>query len=514
MEIFKIEKNDTKLFDFDTPIWEPCDPSHIQWIINSVWNRTYTDCEDWMEDFHITWGNARQHLSKIKKKITSGHVMVQTKVNEFGRANFKNHISLAVLPADIKALLAILNDLTIYDIENAQPAIFYELLKMVNTIDESEYKNLSKYIKNRDSYLELIAKHFFNVYDGETRKKVKILIIRVCFFGGSYKKWCKENDIHTDQHKFITSLKKEIETLNFKYVVTQNKEIYDEVAIEINKEYKEKMDAYNKWKKSTSKKKIKNMKKPKEKRPEITLFCRFLQNWERKIIEYVLLQLIDQEKIRKNHFVYEYDGFMVTRNDELLTSDIETMVKEKFGFHLTFTTKEPTAGHKLKKEIEELEQQQFSTISHPEEALKSWNRKYFRSIQCQYRLQKDYFEKFFCFTEDEANYWFCNNRIDSNHDSPVNSKKNTFHISTYNWKQLKDSRGTYMTSEWIYPENGGDPYENEMPFVDRWLKDVYKKTYDRMVFEPQNIPYEDISKDKNLFNSFSGYPAHIFKGKS
>tara|TARA_R100000231_G_C5330531_1_gene166343 strand:- start:4539 stop:7205 length:2667 start_codon:yes stop_codon:yes gene_type:complete len=501
--MFVITKNSTKLFQMDNIIKEPCDVNILKKIINSGWNKTYTD-QKWLEEFNVPFNDARTHLEKLIKKCKRGFLTVTATIKEYGRASFKNQVSLALLPNELRQCIAIQCNLIDYDIENAMPTILYNVVKKAG-VDSTEYKHLDTYIKKRDNVLKAIANWYFHgqEYNKDLYKRVKQLIISVCFFGGGTKSWKEKNGIDKNKqdYAFVIKLKNEVSNINTNYVILNNQDIFAETKKKNMEDYQRKMKNYLK-----EVKKGNNPTQPYQKDPRNTLMSKFLGDWECKIIEFLLLKLQAKKIIVKGRFVYVYDGFMIQKKVEL--SKLSEWVKEEFGFDLKFTIKEPDEGKKILKEVDELIENDIKDKDHPEESLKKWDREYFKSIQYDYPLQKDYFEKFFCYTEKEGNYWRSNNEY---HNDPITGElfiKRS--CNPYTDDKLRKNFKQYRTN----PEFESAFGNKVTSFVDRWTSDPEKKTFDRMDFYPQNKPFDKLKDNTEYFNSFSGYPQYVFNQKT
>ena len=138
--LWVIQKNSSELFHFDKQIKEPVNVGNLKRILKSGFNKTYTDTQ-WLEEFHCPYASVRGHLKKILKQVKNGFIVSHAQIPDgYGRASFKNHLSLSQLPNEIRQALSV--DTTIdYDIENAQPQLLYQICQKSN-IPKREYKHL------------------------------------------------------------------------------------------------------------------------------------------------------------------------------------------------------------------------------------------------------------------------------------------------------------------------------------------------------------------------------------
>ena len=110
MNVWKIEKNTTELFQKDSYLREPCDVPILKKILKSDWNYTYE--KEYCDRFNLKITNARAHIRKIIKECKDGYLVAHPTVKEYGRATFKGQTTLALLPCELRQVVAIKKKLT------------------------------------------------------------------------------------------------------------------------------------------------------------------------------------------------------------------------------------------------------------------------------------------------------------------------------------------------------------------------------------------------------------------
>lgn len=501
--LWKIEKNKSQLFDIDTEIKESININNLQKIIKSKYNKTYTDLK-WIEDFNFPCQDLQGHLKKLKKQIRNGFLVTHAQIpNGYGRASFKGFMTMCSLPNEVRQALSI--DTTVdYDIKNAQPQILFQICKN-SSINKKEYKYQEQYCTNRDKVLEEIGKYYFGKYDNEIYKMIKVLIIRVAYFGGGFKKWyeqCEENGFKLKtkyDSDFIINLKEEIQKITEKYVITNNSDIYSEIIMENTKQYTASLDFYEKNQKLKRSVNI-ILQKPIKKNSKATIISKFLHHYEEIVIETVLLKLVEDKKMIENRYIYAYDGFQDAEKHDLRY--LEKIVKDAINFDLEFVIKGTEDGEKLMEKVEVLLKEDLLGKEHPEEYLKEFNTQYFESLCYDYGMQKDYWELFVCFTQKEGNYWFTNvETIKNPENGRIIEKRET---EAYKWCKLMESFGDIAS----YSTNKKTGQEVREPFIQKWKREGMRKYY-KMTFYPENKPHSEML-DNKYFNTFNGYPDFIF----
>ncbi len=490
---WKIEKKTSEIFSKGAIIHEPLNVENLELILRSGYNCQYDD-KEWLEQFNAPFNNVRDHLKKLNDKVRDGHLQTTTSIKDgYGRATYKGFLSLCMLKSEIRQALSI-NTSTDYDIKNCQPHILYEICKKMIKKDKKEYNELRRYCTKREKWLSTLSKSYFEKDTKENRGKVKVGIIRMCFFGGSISKWFNENNVDMGKNVDVYKLKKEVEAIVDKYIIPNNYKIFEKIKKEKEQEYNIKMKYYKNNKKNNP-----YLKQPIKKDPKSTLISKFLHEYERKCVEAVLLELMRCGKIKKNEFIYCYDGFQI-KNSDVRLEELNTIVKDKVGLEVKFDIKDCADGEKVMEKVNEL----IKAQAPPANSQDIFDPEYFISIQYKYELQCWYWNKFFCFTQKEGIYWFSDKEI---HINPQTGKKTLVNkIQEYSPKHFRESFGHYKTIE------VKEDYEKKHCFINKWMDDSdYFRFYKLRNFLPENKPFKLLNDDKlNVYNTFQGYPDFLF----
>jgi hypothetical protein len=462
---------DTSEFNINNTFFEPVKVASIKKIIDSGWNKIYTD-KKWLEEFHVPYNSGREHLHKILKKIKHGELETKCVLSEsqIGRAYYKGYISLAALPRELRQALSVEN-MVDYDMENAQPNILLSICEAEN-IPTKEYQYLRSYCKKREEMLKKVCEDIFGKDSfKENREKIKLLFIRVCLFQGSMKKWCDDVKIPFLEHDIINCLKKEIKLITENYIIKHNAYWYNQI-----------------------KKDIEDNKKDKSVLSSIA--SRFLQHHERLIVEHILKHLNDENYITRNRFMYCYDGFQIQAKVPL--EKLHKWTKD-IGYNINWTIKLPKEGKQLLEDVEKLYKERKNGKQHPTDKLKIFNLEYLKSMEGDYELMKDYFERFYCFTFiPEPVYWLKTmKQFKCNRTEKVKYKQV---IIPYTEEKVRKSYKHIVSG---VLKNGAPEF-----FISKWINDPNKKTKNNMEFFPCNK--KELNDDTTFFNSFTGYNPIVF----
>lgn len=496
--LWKICPESTKMFNFDHKIKEKINTENLDLILKSGFNKTYT-CSEWLEQFHCPFNDVQKHLLKIKKNIRNGFVVSKAQVVKFGRATFKGHISMALLPNEIRQALSI-GITKDYDIENCQPQLLYQLCKKMK-IPKKEYKEIKNYCKNRDDFIKSLRKTYKKKFETfkDAKRFYKVMIIATAFFGGSIKKHKSDNGIDEEYtSKKLMSLKMEVNAIITNYIMKNNAQIYANITSEIDKQYEKEMKLFKNGKITI---------KPYKKKPEARLSSLFLQNWERIIIETVISRLTEENKMVKNRFIYTYDGFQ--ENGDFSCEDLDKIVKEECaGIECKFVIKGTEEGEEFIKKCKELVAEDMLDKEHPEKSLKEFDISYFEDLKYDFCMMVDYWEKFFCFTVEDGNYWFSDTRTLKDPETGRIKRNRT--TKPYKWSALKESFGHYtvMIKEEKIVKGDLVIQNKEVTFIEEWQKQGMR-SYKQMDFFPENLPLKQ-RLNAQYFNVFAGYPEFVF----
>lgn len=249
--------------------------------------------------------NYRTQLSKYLKNYDdkSGCVIVKYyQKDNIGRIYPNDSLGFSQMKREIRHTLAYEKMIDI-DIVNCQPTLFYEVSKQMNI---QENKNIEKYIKNRDQYLDIICSHYH-----VNREQSKNMFISM-LYGGSIQKW---KDIHNVDSNIqdidiIQKWKQEIEFITNK-ILSNNNHIIDYVKSKDTKNINGSALSY------------------------------YLQNIELSIIEFVYKYCCQYGYIINNVCSICHDGIMIEKKyyNEQLLFELKTLIKEKMNIDISFIVK-------------------------------------------------------------------------------------------------------------------------------------------------------------------------------
>ena len=505
--LWVIVKNNSEMFHFDTPIKEIINTENLDLVLKSGFNKTYT-CTEWLEEFKCSFTDVRSHLKKIKANIKNGFLVTYAQVNSYGRASYRGHVSMCSLPCEVRQCLSI-GKTKDFDIENAQPKILCEIMRLSGA-DIGEYTLLLDYCENRSEWIKNLHKSFDKrLPESEVKRFYKKMVIATAFFGGSIKKFKEDNGIESSKNCVrLSLLKDEVEAIMKKHVIGANPNIFASIVLEVDKKYEEKKQVVENEAKRSKKANVGNSKPRKslyKKNPVSRLAAKFLQNYERIIIETVINKLVERKKMVKNRFIYTYDGFQ--DESDVTVEEIQQIVKEEIGFDLVFTVKGTEEGEQLMERVNELIHEDKIGKYHPDATLEEFDVKYFTSLHYDYELMKDYWERFFCFTVKDANYWLQD--TEKRKDPESGKIKKVRSITPYKWKGLMESFGHIKVIDYIPAKPGRKISERKVMFIQKW-RDDGMRVYKQMEFYPENKPLEERLKSQ-YYNVFAGYSECVFR---
>ena len=344
-----VMKNKESLFNGKTEFIEDINVQLLSRIIDSGYDFIYDKYDKFDFGGHKS---IRTHLQNILKKVKDNKLIVKPKIHKsgYGRAYYDKCISLGHIPYSVRHTLA-RGKYIDFDLENAHFNILYQIC-IKNGIDENKMKSLKQYCEKREETIEKVIYHYFNIDSShkeykEKRKAVKTLFIRMCLYLGGFNNWKTENglDVSMEPLPILSCIKNECIYIINNYIKPNNKDVYKKICDDINKE-KEKNKNYHKD-------------------PNSTLISYFLQNEERNIIESVLKDLMSDYEIKDYHFIYCYDGFLLSIDiinkilneiNEIDPNSILSILEqytENFGYNIKWTIKE--FDEDIMDEVERLE---------------------------------------------------------------------------------------------------------------------------------------------------------------
>ena len=331
-----LKNNKNTIFDGINEFTEHIDTELLSRIINSGFDFIYDRNDKFDFGGHKC---VRTHLQTLLKQIENSKLIVKPKIHKsgFGRAYYDKCISLGHIPSSVRHTLA-RGKYIDFDLENAHFNILLGLC-IKNNVPETKFKNIKRYCKNREETIEKVVYHYFNIDTDhklykEKRKLVKTLFIRMGLYLGSFNTWKKENNLpNVDELPILSCIKSECIYIIETYIKPHNKDVYKEICDEIEKQTLQRQASY-------------------KKDPNSTLISYFLCNEERKIIESVLKDLMNDYDIDDYHFVYCYDGFLLSiaiinkilnENNEINPNSILSILEqytENAGYDIKWSIKE------------------------------------------------------------------------------------------------------------------------------------------------------------------------------
>ena len=251
-------------------------------------------------------------LNYYSKINMNNKIPVKYIKQKYGRSNPEKSLGLHNIRREVRHTIA--NEFYIdIDIVNCHPVILHQIL----THNNIKCHYLTKYIENRNDYLDIVMKTY-----NLNRDKAKILFISL-LYGGSYKKWLKENNyeiIIEDIQLFNEEL------WNIGKIITNNNNELNLWVLDKHKDDKIKKFNYNS-----------------------SIVSYYLQEKEVQILEELYLLSVDKEYIIDNNVVLCADGIMIhkERFNKNILNEFHQIIKSKFDIELTFTTKNMNSNYSL-----------------------------------------------------------------------------------------------------------------------------------------------------------------------
>ena len=301
---------------------EPVNLQNLDKCINS--DLLLENCRNPLAHF----SNEKTQLLKYRDIIKSGFATVTyNRVNgcEFGRSNPDQ--SLGLFPIRCEVRHTICDGMTDIDIANCHPEILRQLLAGV-----CDCEILNQYCDDREPYLTEVMQTY-----AVERWAAKVLFIRI-LYGGGFDAWAIENKTTGSELPFLRAFRKEVKRIA-KFITDKNPLIKEYTNVRQTEKRAQ-------WEKLSPEHKLKYPFK--DKNINGTVLSYFLQEHEIRILESLFLYCVENAYIKNNIAVLCADGLQIMSVDykpEILT-EFNTLILEKFGFNLTFTTKPMSEGFK------------------------------------------------------------------------------------------------------------------------------------------------------------------------
>lgn len=494
--VFVVKQNPKSLFAKKYKTHIPVDKRAMKKIIDSGWNRTYEDSQDWCRMYRIPGDtlSAIGHLQMIYNQVVNkphNNLYCTLQQKQIGRAYYDKAICLSSLPREVRQALScrvikIHDDDTVecedllydYDIANAQPNILYQMCEKAG-LSKNEYKHIRKYCKNRDKFLLAVKEQLMLDYDDNWRTTAKGLWL-VALNQGSIQNYVENVGCTYEEHKdsgiiiAVEEFKREVKNIFLKYFKLQNQPFFAEILI---KKENIKSDALR------------------------SFIARILQHKECEVVEGVISELIKTKQIKKGRFDYAFDGFLAVENID--TKVLDKITKE-LGWNLTWTKKEPTEGIELWSKVNELTEGNKEPVSHPKDTLDCFDDDHFKTLYCNYKKLKDYFELFYTFVKNPEPM-FVYRRYKSFVDGKTGDVKKQYVITYHKEADLKK---TYKNihSRIEFTKHG----EKKIQFLEEYMDDLNMVKKEEMEFYPQNTN-KPKAHNKRYLNTFTGYNDDCFE---
>ncbi len=503
IEPIDLKQNET-IFNGKTLFYEKIDWRTLNNIINSGINIQYDI--DWCREWKVNTTDSLTHLKHIRANVNNGYLVVKPCINtsiKYGRAWFGNGIlSVSQICREIRGLL-VGDTLVDLDIVNAHFSILKNICSKSN-IDKNRYSNISYYCDNRNTVIDTTIDKCFgkSIPYKQSRYAVKQLFIRILYLGG-LRGWANDFNVDIDivlQNDFLVSLSNELKSLFIDFLVPANRDIYNKLESTINRQKKRAETKRNRGAELT-----KHDLKCLHKNPLSSFASKFLQNWERKIIEPIMVNVKDILSLKKMFFGYAYDGFTMEKNHfEDLTDTLDISVVDWFsqiiydlyGFDIDFDIK-PFDTSK-KEELERLIKERGVVIN--TDYKDTFNKDYMHSLP-SYVERKDYWERFFLKITNETGFIKreFEVKIDKKNFKPYLDQT----IQTFNEKTLVESFKEIQSGK--YSKNSTDKEPKPTSFVKEWLVDPDMSTKKTTNFIPSNNPPDKVFQHEDILNTFCGY---------
>ena len=242
-----------------------------------------------------------------------------------------------------------------------------------------------------------------------------------------------------------------------------------------------------------------------------TLLANYAQCIERRVIDCVFSQLPEKER---EYAVYCYDGLMFPKRFKMTPERISEFTAEKYPM-VKWCGKQFDDWEAVHKFVEENESKPPDATEDPPQTPEQSARldiKYLNSLSL-YKNQKQYFEQFVIKVRC-GDFWVCQEEYDPHADR---GRGLTYRKQyTMDNKRLHHAYGEVKTAKVVHPETGAyvkagvKGTESNANFLTHWGADINKRAVMDITFRPEACAFEDIDQGGSRYNTFLGYPAHLF----
>ena len=436
-----------------TPFKEHVDKKLLEKIL------CYPDLLTTWEDNNGIERDDKKQLLRILERLKGCVLPVEYKFGQnfkdWGRVYPKDNASLGALQRQLRGTLT--NGTYIdLDIINAHPNMILHLLIMSN-FPHAIYKD---YCLNRNGFLSKIMSAY------KCSRDIAKKFFIVAGYGASYNNWLNSNNL-TEPEK------------NYKDLYNQFK---TEAELLANKICDTNADQFKLYKKN---KKTQN-------NFNFGFLSVKMQDYERQILQTILLFLTKEGIVRNNNCILCHDGIMIKRQS--ISSDCLSRLQQDIEKNHQYKLK--VVSKPLEHHLDKLKDEKLIDEGEPMDI------NYFGALQT-YKEKKEYFERYFCKILNASDFVQLNITYENN-------KKIYSHI--------RFTEFNLITSYRQYPEHllfkPEDVKKNLAPksFITKWLNDKKQRVYKSIGWSPYNGTYKQ--NDPNKFNLFVGYSTSILNPKN
>ena len=265
------------------------------------------------------------------------------------------------------------------------------------------------------------------------------------------------------------------------------------------------------WQQTRDRVNRQNKMKGTHKDPGATLLANYAQCIERRVIDCVVSQL--PEDVRA-YAVYCYDGLMFPKRFKMTPESISKLTADAYPM-VKWAGKEFDEWQDVHKFVEansEKPPDDTADAAPTPDQTARLDIQYLNSLKL-YRNQKAYFEQFVIKVRC-GDYWICQQEYDPHADR---GKGLTYRKQyTMDSKRLQHAYGEVNTGKVKHPDTGEfvkggtKGSMSNLNFLTHWGGDINKRAVMDITFRPVPCAYEDIDQGGSRYNTFLGYPAHLF----
>ena len=446
---------------------------------------------DFTDRVHCKYKNSKEHVRGLYDCIKNGKLLTKLKrparkqVDD-ARVYHTGFHSLSQLSKEVRGYLCH-DKYDDIDISNCHPTLLYAEAKKAKL----HLPALERLVTDRATVFEEVK-----AATGCTDAQAKLLAI-IKLYGGGLTKWreqCAVPEFDTSTLPWYTMFERDL-TLVTEEVEKNNPELWKKTRAKVLRENKARQQKGEAGKKQVGP----------------TMLSNYAQCIERRVIDCVYNQL--PEDVRE-HAVYCYDGIMFPKRIKMTPERIAQYTHADYPM-VKWAAKQFEGWEEVDKFVKENseapppEDDEEPLPQTPLQKLKL-DIHYLNSLSL-YRYQKQYFEQF-CIKIRTGDFWICQQMFDphANRGEGATYRKQY----TMDIKRLQHAYGEVQTGKVLDIETGkyiklpkNSPHS---VFLTRWFSDINKRASTDITFQPLACPYEDIVQGSEMYNTFLGYPKHLF----